>query len=321
MTTSFQNLTFSDVTGMTKYDAYMEKANHDAPYPTQEEVEEGGRKVAEMLLRVIMDTALEDHASVIMEGVIGGLHSAVLRIEKEGDKHRAKMQEVMRAFTGNEIEDEELTEATELAYRADAAQLITEMMRDCAAELYTQATGEVWTPWRGSAMNAARKSTFAHIEAQEALKARKHQKTQLCAPGDAVVVFRGVNKATSATDANRIFDALNYALSLHPTMKLATTGNHGAEKLAIKWAEQKGVAHILSRADFDKHNGAAPFRANDDLLALDPVMVFTLAVSLETPEGQEVRPFGPCLDIADRAKKMGRTVHNIAPKKAAKAMA
>ena len=316
--TKLQNLTFSDVTGLSMYDAYMEKANHDMPYPNQGEVEEGGENLAVTLLKIIMDTALEDHAAVIMEGVIGGLHSAVLRIEKEGDKARAKMTEVMRAFTGNEIEDEELTEATEQAYRADAAQLIVETLRDCAAEKYTHATGEVWTPWRGSAKNAARKSTFAQIEAQQALAAHKQQHNSMCQPGDSVVALRGIQNASSPTDASRIFDALNYALEQFPGMKLATTGNYGAEKLAIKWAEQKGVVHILCKADFDKHKTAAPYRANDIVLKLKPVLVLTLGTSLEAKQGAENVEFGPCIDLAKRAKEQGVNVFKITAKKAAK---
>jgi hypothetical protein len=315
-----QKLSFIDVSGLNNYDAATEKANHPAPYPTQDEVEEAGRKLAETLLRVIMDTALEDHASVIVEGMIGGLHSAAIRLEKEGDKARASMKDLLRGWTGNEIEDESLTEATETSYRADAAQIITETLRDCAAELYTHATGEVWTPWTGSQKNSARPS-FAQIEARAALKAREDEKRQLCAPGDAVVVFRGAMKANTQTDATRIFDALNYARETFPNMKLATTGNHGAEQLAIKWAKQKGVQHILSAADFNKHNKAAPFRANDDLLNLDPVVIFTLAASLETKEGEDVKPFGPCLDIADRGAKNGVKCIRIKEKTPAKAAA
>ena len=83
------------------------------------------------------------------------------------------------------------------------------------------------------------------------------------------VAFRGAPMADTAEDAGRIFDALNWAKGEWPDMALATTGAKGAEKLAIKWAQQKGVKLILARADFDAHGKAAPFRANDDLIALD----------------------------------------------------
>ncbi|NHN20230.1 DUF2493 domain-containing protein, partial [Bacillus amyloliquefaciens] len=79
-----------------------------------------------------------------------------------------------------------------------------------------------------------------------------------------------------AEDAGRIFDALNWAKQEWPDMALATTGAKGSEKLAIKWAQQKGVKLILARADFDTHGKAAPFRANDELIALEPEVCLTL---------------------------------------------
>ena len=66
-----------------------------------------------------------------------------------------------------------------------------------------------------------------------------------------MIAFRGAPTADSAEDAGRIFDALNWAKQEWPDMALATTGAKGSEKLAIKWAQQKGVKLILARADFD----------------------------------------------------------------------
>ena len=51
-----------------------------------------------------------------------------------------------------------------------------------------------------------------------------------------------------------------------------------AEKLAIKWAvTRKRVTLVLAKADFDRNGRAAPFRANDELIALEPVCVPTPA--------------------------------------------
>lgn len=64
-------------------------------------------------------------------------------------------------------------------------------------------------------------------------------------------------------------------------MALATSGARGSEKLAIKWSQQKGVKLILARADFNAYGKAAPFRANDDPIALEPICCLTLAQSLD----------------------------------------
>lgn len=119
-----------------------------------------------------------------------------------------------------------------------------------------------------------------------------------------MIAFRGAPTADTAEDAGRIFDALNWAKAEWPDMALATTGAKGSEKLAIKWAAQKGVKLILARADFDTHGKAAPFRANDELIALEPEVCLTLVHSVAgVREGQ--RPFGPALNLGQKATENG----------------
>ena len=313
-------LTFIDTTGLSHYDAVCAKANQSAPHPTQYEVEEAGRKLTEILLRVIMDTALEPFCTEIVEGMIGGLHSGIGRLDKNYEKTKAKMLGLMQGPQGNEVDDTNLIEATDELYQLEAAIMIAEMIRNEASEFYTHATGETWTPWQGSQRGGV-KTTFAQIEAKAAIKAKEAATRQLCEPGDYVVVFRGAMQANRHADSNRIYDALNYFREQFPHMKLATTGNNGAEKLAIKWAQQKGVPSILAAADFNKHNKAAPFRANDELLALDPVVILTLPATLEPMANEEIKDFGPCLDIAKRAAEKGINTIRLALKKPAKAEA
>jgi hypothetical protein len=88
-------------------------------------------------------------------------------------------------------------------------------------------------------------------------------------------------------------------------MALATTGAKGAERLAIRWAQQKGVTLVLARADFDRHGKAAPFRANDELMALEPTCCLTLAQSLDEDRASRSHPFGPALNLAQQATAQG----------------
>ena len=82
-------------------------------------------------------------------------------------------------------------------------------------------------------------------------------------------------------------------------------GAKGSEKLAIKWSRQKGVKLILARADFDTHGKAAPFRANDELIALEPTCCLTLAHSLDRTQSEDQRPFGPALNLGQKAMESG----------------
>ncbi|MDP3610273.1 MAG: hypothetical protein Q8R98_00310, partial [Rubrivivax sp.] len=80
-----------------------------------------------------------------------------------------------------------------------------------------------------------------------------------------------------------------------------------AEKLAAKWARQKGVTIVLAAANFDSHGRSAPFKANDEMLQLDPVLCLTLPDSLDAqradPEG---KAFGPALNFGQKAVQSGR---------------
>jgi hypothetical protein len=181
--------------------------------------------------------------------------------------------------------------------------MAAELIRDAASDLYTSQTGEVWTAWRGSRRGA--RLTAAQLEAKQALRGIERRRAADEDTCGAIVVFRAAPLADTVADANRIFDALNWAKSQWPDMALATTGAKGAEKLAIRWATEKGVKLVLARADFDRHGKAAPFRANDDLLALEPTCCLTLSLSLDERRASGSRPFGPALNLGQQAEAHG----------------
>lgn len=88
-------------------------------------------------------------------------------------------------------------------------------------------------------------------------------------------------------------------------MALATTGANGAEKLAIRWAQQKGVKTVIAKPDFAKHNKAAPFKANDALLELNPVLCLTLPHSLDASRRETTKEAGVVLNIRQKALETG----------------
>ena len=68
---------------------------------------------------------------------------------------------------------------------------------------------------------------------------------------------------------------------------------------------------MLAKADFDRHGRAAPFRANDEMLALDPVCVLTLANSVHPERASALKPFGPALNLAQKAAERGLRHHPV----------
>lgn len=277
------------------------KLDDPRPHPEEAALEHLGTAITSELLGVLTETALEDFQSTIVEGVIGGFHSAIERIRRDADRARDDARRLMRDMDGSEVADHELQEATRKLTAADVAVMALEIARDAASANYTVQTGEVWTPWRGSVRPS--RATAAMIDAKDALRAQRQRQHQDLDPGSTIVAFRGAPSATAHVDANRVFDALNWAQQLFPDMALATSGAPGAERLALRWAQQKKIRVVLARPDFDRHKGAAPFKANDQLLEFEPSLVLTLPTSLDTQ--REAKPSGVVLNLGQKAEEAG----------------
>ncbi|WP_375269721.1 DUF2493 domain-containing protein [Phenylobacterium sp.] len=287
----------------TAFDVMAAGLEDARPHPTEAALVQLGQAMMTELLDVVGETALEDVQAILAESLIGAFHSAAGRIEREADRARDRMRVLERDFDGSEMADTELQEATLKARAADVAQMAAELVRDAASEVYTTVTGEVWTAWRGSRRGTH--LTAAQLEAKQALRGIEARRRAEQDPGGPIVAFRAAPMADTAADANRIFDALNWAKAQWPDMALATTGAKGAEKLAIRWARQKGVKLVLAKADFERHGKAAPFRANDELLALQPACCLTLSQSLDEQRAGGTKPFGPALNLAQQAEAHG----------------
>ncbi|MGA0608432.1 DUF2493 domain-containing protein [Phenylobacterium sp. VNQ135] len=299
MTFSLHAFSSSDTT----FDVQAAALEDPRPHPTEAALVQLGHALATELLDLIADTALEDVQTILCESLIGAFHSAAGRIEREADRARDRMRALERDFDGSEMADTELQEATRATRSADVAQAAAELIRDAAADAYTVQTGQVWTAWRGSRRGT--RLTAAELEAKQVVRAAEKRRAAAGEVSGPIVAFRAAPSADGAEDARRIFDALNWAKAQWPDMALATTGARGAERLAIRWAQQKHVTLVLARADFDRHGKSAPFRANDELLALEPTCCLTLAQSLDADRPGRTQPFGPALNLAQLAQARG----------------
>ena len=165
---------------ITEFDRQVLSLDDTRAYPTEEALRQLGLAVMTELLDLTANTGLEDFQSIIAEAVIGGFHSAAIRIEREADRARDDVSRLNRDFDGSEVADTELQDATLKARQRDVATKAVEFMRDEAASVYTVATGEVWQPWKGSVKGS--KTTAAQIDAKDYMRAAKVAKTQLVQP-------------------------------------------------------------------------------------------------------------------------------------------
>ncbi len=289
---------------LSRFEALCAAVQDHRPHPEQAELEQLGQALMNETLGVVGDTALEDYAIPIAEGLVGAFHSISLRLQREWDRAADDVKRLSRDFDGSEIADVELQDATRKTFAAEAAVRAVEMVRDQANETYAALTGEVWTPWRGSTRRTA--STAAQIDAREVLRAKNsHAFDAMKAGATHIVAFRGSPDADTAVDCRRIYDALNWARSEWPDMTLATTKCSGAEIKAISWAKDHHVDHIGVRFDKAKYRTAASFRANDDLLALEPTILLTLPQSLDPKRAALTKIFGPAVVVGQSAEAQG----------------
>ncbi|MFZ5685688.1 MAG: DUF2493 domain-containing protein [Pseudomonadota bacterium] len=308
--------TFFNTAELDGFDARTAALQDPRPHPTEPQLVQLGRAVIGEVLDMLLGGALEDHAVAICETLIGGLHAGVQRLERDADREREQLAGLLRDFDGSEVADVDLQEAKARADALDVAAEAMAFVRDAAAEAYGVATGEVWSPWRGSVRGGM---TAAQVDAQEALWAAEQRRRAGADPGDAIVAFRASPRSDAPEDATRIFDALNWARSEYPDMSLALTGAKGGERIAKRWAQQKGVRLILARPDFARFQRAAPFRANDQLMALRPVCVLLLPESLGRAAEAGAPPFGPVMSLAEAARRNGIRCVRIAARPAAAA--
>lgn len=294
--------TFFNTADLDGFDALTAALQDPRPHPTEPALVQLGQALMGEVLDTVLGTALEDQAATICETFLGGLHAGVQRLDRDADRQRDELARLLRDFDGSEVADTDLQEAKQRADAADVAARALELVRDAAAGVYATNTGEVWSPWRGSVRGG---STAAQIDAQEALRAVQDRRRSAADPGDTVVAFRASPRSDAPEDAARIFDALNWARAEWPTMSLALTGAKGGERLAKRWAQQKNVRLVLAKADFERHGRAAPFRANDQLMALRPVCVLVLPESLGPAAQAGAPPFGPAMNLAEQARQRG----------------
>lgn len=302
---------FFNTADLDGFDSRTAALQDPRPHPTEPQLVQLGRAVMGEVLDMLLGGALEDHIVPVCETLIGGLHAGVHRLERDADRQREHLADRLRDFDGSEVADVDLQEAKACADALDVAAEAMGFVRDAAAEAYAVATGEVWSPWRGSVRGG---TSAAQLDAQAALRAIEDRKRTTADPGDAVVAFRASPRSDAPEDATRIFDALNWAWSEYPGMSLALTGAKGGERLAKRWAQQKGVRLVLARPDFERFGRAAPFRANDQLMALQPVCVLVLPESLGLAAEAGAPPFGPAMNLAEQAQQRGVRCVRIAPK-------
>ncbi len=145
-----------------------------------------------------------------------------------------------------------------------------DMMRDHAATEFVHHTGSTWRPRTGSMVNRQH-MTAALIDSRDFLAAKRRAETEVMLPAGPKVALTG---GTDFNDHRLIWGKLDQVRTKYPDMVLLHGGGaKGAELIAAKWAEARGVTQVAFKPDWTKHAKAAPFKRNALMLGCMPIGV------------------------------------------------
>ena len=212
-------------------------------------------------------TQLADERESLLWGFVNTLHMQTVRLDRAVDRLAPELKNLQTSQDGSEIGAWELERIIERAQHLGDRRDAFERLRDAAAERYRSDTGNMWRPRHGSHTSRTAKLTSAAIDARDFLRARDTEKTQAHLPEGTLVAVTG---SKPVGDADRIYSALDNVRNKYKDMVLVHGGGPGAEKIASRWAESRGVHQVVCRPDWNAHGKAAPFRRNDQLLSLLP---------------------------------------------------
>ena len=242
-------------------------------------------------------TQLADERESLLWGFVNTLHMQTVRLDRAVDRLSPELKDLQHAQDGTEINAWELERIIERARNLGDRRDAFEQLRDAAAEHYRRDTGKTWRPRHGSHTSRTAQLTSAAIDARDFLRARENEKTQAHLPEGTLVAVTG---SKPVENAQTICTALDHVHGKYPDMVLVHGGGPGAEKIAARWAESKGVHQVVCRPDWNTHGRAAPFRRNDQLLKLLPKGLISFPGS------------GVSDNLVDKATQLGIPVHRIA---------
>ena len=246
--------------------------------------------IFDALIVTLGDTRLEPDLGDLLWSTVNILHRAAERVSRELDDNEQAQCRSQHEQDGSEVRSVELerliAEGRTLLERQDAF----ELMRDQAGEHYERRLGKVWLPHSGSRVNH-RNLTSAMIDSRDFIAARKRAQHHVLLPEGPKIAFTG---GLEFNDHHLIWAKLDQVHAKYPDMVLMHGKSpKGAEKIASRWADHRGVPQIGFAPDWARHGRAAPFRRNDQMLEVLPIGVLAFP-------GTGIQD-----NLADKAKKLG----------------
>jgi hypothetical protein len=244
----------------------------------------------EALAALFTDTRLEPDLGQVLWGVVNVLHRRIDRLQRELDDNEDAQKRSQIEQDGSEIRSVELERLIAEGVSALERRGAFEFLRDAAADLYAEHTGDAWRPLAGSKVNR-QALTATLIDSRDFLAARRRAESEVLLPPGPKVAFTG---GTDCNDHGAIWAALDRVHAKHADMVLLHGGApRGAERIAACWADHRKIPQIVFKPDWARHQKAAPFRRNDAMLEALPIGVVVFPGS------------GISDNLADKARGLG----------------
>jgi hypothetical protein len=246
--------------------------------------------IFDALVATLRDTRLEPDLDDLLWSTVNLFHRAVDRVQRQLDDNEDAQKRSQKEQDGSEIRSVELerllAQGMALIDRRDSM----EFFRDQAADQFVRHTGSAWRPRSGSMVNH-RALTAAMIDSRDFLAAKRRAETEVLLPAGPKIACTG---GLDFNDHHAVWDRLDKVHAKHPDMVLLHGGSpKGAERIAACWANARKVPQIAFKPDWTRHAKAAPFKRNDQMLAVLPIGVIVFPGS------------GISANLADKAKKLG----------------
>ena len=242
------------------------------------------------LVASLSNTRLEHDLSALLWSMVNVFHRRIDTIERELDANEIAQRSSQREQDGSEVRSLALERLIAHGLTLIERRNSFEFLRDAAAELYGLHTGQMWRPRIGSMINRAA-LTASVIDSREFINARRRADAQVLAPEGTRIAFAG---GVDCSDHQRIWAVLDKIHAKHPDMVLLHGGTpRGAERIAACWDNARQVPQVVFKPDWARHQKAAPFKRNDQLLDVLPIGVVVFPGS------------GVTDNLADKARRLG----------------
>jgi len=262
--------------------------------PSEKAVEHTMDSLFDTLIGMASDTQIEDDLEELLWSMTNIFHRRLALTKKRLDDNDANLREALTAQDGSEVKSVELERLQTRAAKLWDHTNIYETMRDEAARQFAAHTGSSWLPRSGSRISN-RATTASVIDSKSYLMAKRRKETETLCPEGTRIAFSG----GEYQDYDSIWKALDATHTKYGDMILLHGGGNGAELIAAKWADARGVTQVVFKPDWKKNGRSAPFKRNDKLLST-------------VPQGLIATPgTGITENLVDKARKLGISVMRI----------